>query len=53
MHLPFLRAEGWSGRVLKPELLETAGLALADKNLRDMARFNRWFGTHRARYVAS
>ena len=47
MRLPYLHNEGWSGRVLKAELLETAGLALAEKNLNDMARINRWFGTHR------
>jgi hypothetical protein len=40
--------QSWSGRVLQPELLETASSALAEKNLRDMARINRWFGTHRA-----
>jgi 2-polyprenyl-3-methyl-5-hydroxy-6-metoxy-1,4-benzoquinol methylase len=37
-----------SGRVLKPELLQSADRALADRNLRDIARINRWFGGHRA-----
>ena len=37
-----------SGRVLKPELLQSADPALADRNLRDLARINRWFGGHRA-----
>ena len=40
--------KGWSGRVLHTELLETAGVALAEKNLHDMARINQWFGPHRA-----
>jgi SAM-dependent methyltransferase len=35
------------GRVLRPELLESAGPALADQNLRDIARINSWFGGHR------
>jgi SAM-dependent methyltransferase len=48
MRLPLLRGKGWSRRVLKPELLETARFALAEKNLHDMARINRWFGPHRA-----
>lgn len=37
----------WSGRALKPELLECAGPAYADRNLRELARINRWFGGHR------
>jgi len=37
-----------SGRVLKPEVLQSAGRALADRNLHDIARINRWFGGHRA-----
>ena len=41
---PILR----SGRVLKSELLETADPAHADRNLRDIARINTWFGGHRA-----
>jgi SAM-dependent methyltransferase len=41
---PILR----SGRVLKSELLETADPAHADRNLRDIARINSWFGGHRA-----
>src|SRR5260370_1319872 len=35
-----------SGRVLQPELLECAGPEPADRNLRDIARINRWFGGH-------
>jgi SAM-dependent methyltransferase len=37
-----------NGRVLKSELLETADPVLADRNLRDIARINSWFGGHRA-----
>jgi len=37
----------WNGRALKPELLECAGPAHADRNLRELARINRWFGGHR------
>jgi 2-polyprenyl-3-methyl-5-hydroxy-6-metoxy-1,4-benzoquinol methylase len=37
-----------SGRALQPELLECAGPATADRNLRDLARINRWFGGHDA-----
>lgn len=37
-----------SGRVLRPELLESAAPAQADRNLRDLVRINRWFGGHRA-----
>lgn len=37
-----------SGRVLGAELLEAADPALADRNLRELARINRWFGGHRA-----
>jgi hypothetical protein len=37
-----------AGRVLKSELLETADPVLADRNLRDIARINSWFGGHRA-----
>ena len=36
------------GRTLRPELLESADPALANRNLRDIARINRWFGGHRA-----
>ncbi|HLY17333.1 MAG TPA: methyltransferase domain-containing protein [Bryobacteraceae bacterium] len=32
----------------QPELLETAEPVLADRNLCDLARINRWFGGHRA-----
>src|SRR5260370_8561909 len=35
-----------SGRALQPELLECAGPEPADRNLRDIARINRWFGGH-------
>jgi ubiquinone/menaquinone biosynthesis C-methylase UbiE len=38
----------WSGRALKPELLECAAPAYADRNLRELARINRWLGGHRA-----
>lgn len=37
-----------SNRLLQPELLDSAAPALADPNLRDLARINRWFGGHRA-----
>jgi hypothetical protein len=37
-----------SGRAIQPELLECAGPEFADRNLRDIARINRWFGGHRA-----
>ena len=37
-----------SGRVLKPELLQNAERALAERNLHGIARINRWFGGHRA-----
>jgi hypothetical protein len=37
-----------SGRILRPELLESAASTLAERNLRDIARINRWFGGHRA-----
>jgi SAM-dependent methyltransferase len=37
-----------SDRILRPELLESAASKLADRNLRDIARINRWFGGHRA-----
>jgi len=37
-----------SGRALQPELLECAGPESADRNLRDIARINRWLGGHRA-----
>jgi 2-polyprenyl-3-methyl-5-hydroxy-6-metoxy-1,4-benzoquinol methylase len=37
-----------SGRALQPELLECAGPEPADRNLRDIARINRWFGGHDA-----
>lgn len=33
---PYCRGKGWSRRVLKTELLETAGVALVEKNLHDM-----------------
>ena len=37
MRLPFLHSEGWSGRILRPEFLETASHERAEENLRDMA----------------
>ena len=37
-----------SGRILRPELLESAASTIAERNLRDIARINRWFGGHRA-----
>lgn len=37
-----------ASRVLKPELLDSASPLLAERNLRDIARINRWFGGHRA-----
>ena len=42
------KLQDWSSRVLGTELLEYAGLAPADRNLRDIARINRWFGGHNA-----
>src|SRR5437899_1772793 len=36
----------WSRRVLGAEMLECAESAPADRNLRDIARINRWFGGH-------
>jgi 2-polyprenyl-3-methyl-5-hydroxy-6-metoxy-1,4-benzoquinol methylase len=39
---------GRSGRILQAELLESADSTLAERNLRDIARINRWFGGHRA-----
>jgi SAM-dependent methyltransferase len=38
----------WSNRALKPELLESAPQKQADRNLRELARINRWFGGHRS-----
>lgn len=38
----------WSRRVLGTEMLECAESAPADRNLRDIARINRWFGGHHA-----
>jgi SAM-dependent methyltransferase len=35
-------------RALEPEWLERAGPVHADRNLRELARINRWFGGHRA-----
>ena len=35
-----------SGRAIQPELLECAGPGPAERNLRDIARINRWFGGH-------
>ena len=35
------------GRVLKPELLDSAGRELRDLNLQDIVRINRWCGGHR------
>lgn len=35
------------GRVLKPELLDSAGRELRDLNLQDIVRVNRWCGGHR------
>lgn len=37
-----------SGRAIQPELLECAGAESAHRNLRDIARINRWLGGHRA-----
>jgi SAM-dependent methyltransferase len=37
-----------SGRALQPELLECAGPEPADRNLRDIACINQWFGGHDA-----
>jgi 2-polyprenyl-3-methyl-5-hydroxy-6-metoxy-1,4-benzoquinol methylase len=37
----------WNDRALTPELLDCAGTADADRNLRELARINRWFGGHR------
>jgi len=35
------------GRVLRSERLESSAPAAVEKNLRDIARINRWFGGHR------
>jgi hypothetical protein len=40
-----IRRSGW---ILRPELLDSAASALADRNQRDIARINRWFRDHRA-----
>ena len=45
--LRFVKSIFKSRRVLKPELLDSAGLEVADRNLRDIARINRWCGGHR------
>jgi hypothetical protein len=37
-----------SGRILRPELPDSAASALADRNQRDITRVNRWFRDHRA-----
>jgi SAM-dependent methyltransferase len=42
------KRQDWSRRVLGTELLECAESAPADRNLRDIARINRWFGGHHA-----
>ena len=42
------RLSKWEGRALNPELLDFAGPTYADRNLRELARINRWFGGHRA-----
>jgi 2-polyprenyl-3-methyl-5-hydroxy-6-metoxy-1,4-benzoquinol methylase len=42
------RSSNWCSRRLKPELLECAGPADADRNLRELASINRWLGGHRA-----
>jgi SAM-dependent methyltransferase len=36
-----------SGRVLRSERLESSAPAAVERNLRDIARLNRWFGGHR------
>src|SRR5690348_7861670 len=36
-----------SGRVLRSERLESSAPAAVERNLRDLARINRWFGGHR------
>ena len=38
----------WKGRALNPELLDFAGPAYADRNLRELALINRWSGGHRS-----
>lgn len=45
--LRFAKAELTCGRVLKPELLDSAAGELRDRNLQDIARINRWCGGHR------
>src|SRR5258708_40140197 len=35
------------GRVLRAERLDSADAVEAERNLRDIARINRWFGGHR------
>jgi SAM-dependent methyltransferase len=39
---------GFPTRILNPELLESAEPKLAQRNLRDLVRINRWFGGRRA-----
>jgi SAM-dependent methyltransferase len=45
--LLFVNSDLRRGRVLKPELLDSAERELRDGNLRDIARINRWCGGHR------
>jgi SAM-dependent methyltransferase len=47
-HSRHRKPQDWSSRVLGTELLEYAGLAPAERNLRDIARINRWFDGHPA-----
>lgn len=42
------RGPDFANRTLTRELLETAGFEAAARNLRELARINRWFGGHAA-----
>ena len=48
LHSRGSKRQDWRRRVLGTELLERAESAPADRNLRDIARINRWFGGHHA-----
>src|SRR5690348_1952044 len=43
----FVNSDLRCGRVLKPELLDSAARDLRNRNLHDIARINRWCGGHR------
>lgn len=45
--LQFVNSDLRRGRMLKPELLDSAACELRNRNLHDIARINRWCGGHR------